>query len=109
MRFLVDTNLPPDLAVLLVSLGHDACHTLDVGLERATDRVIWQHAKVDHRCIVTRDEDFVLLSAADADGPFVVWVRIGNAVRRVILERVRSTWPTVVARLAAGEKVIELR
>ena len=72
MRFLIDTNLPPDVASLLNSLGYDACHTRDIGLERATDRSIWQRAKTDDRCIVTKDEDFVLLSAADSDGPAVV-------------------------------------
>jgi predicted nuclease of predicted toxin-antitoxin system len=38
MRFLVDTNLPPAVAVLITSLGHDAQHSSDVGLERAKDR-----------------------------------------------------------------------
>jgi predicted nuclease of predicted toxin-antitoxin system len=40
MRFLVDTNLPPTVAPLIASLGHDAQHTSDVGLERAKDREI---------------------------------------------------------------------
>ena len=40
MRFPVDTNLPPDVAILLISMGHDALHTRDVGLERAKDRDI---------------------------------------------------------------------
>jgi predicted nuclease of predicted toxin-antitoxin system len=81
MRFLVDTNLPPTDAALITSLGHDAQHTSDVGLERARDREIWQHARSNNLCIVSKDEDFVLLNAAEPDGPSVVWVRIGNAVR----------------------------
>jgi predicted nuclease of predicted toxin-antitoxin system len=45
MRFLVDTNLPPKVAMIIASLGHDARHTSDAGLEGAKDREIWQHAK----------------------------------------------------------------
>ena len=93
----------------LVSEGHDAIHTKDIGYERAKDRVIWQYARVNDYWIVTKDEDFVFLQAADPDGPKVVWVRIGNAVKRVLLQRVARAWPQVVARLEAGEKLIELR
>lgn len=53
MRFLVDTNLPPDNARLLVSLGHDAVHTSDIGMERAKDRDIWRYAAENVLCIVT--------------------------------------------------------
>jgi len=60
MRFLVDTNLPPAVAVLITSLGHDAQHTSTIGLERATDRDLWRHAKAVGCSIVTKDEDFVL-------------------------------------------------
>ena len=109
MRFLVDTNLPPTVATIIASLGHDAWHTSGVGLERAKDREIWQHAKSNELCIVTKDEDFVLLKAADPDGPCVVWVRIGNAIRRVIEKRISAAWPSVMARLDQGDSVVELR
>ena len=109
MRFLVDTNLPPAVAVLITSLGHDAQHTSTIGMERAKDRDIWRHAKAAGGSIVTKDEDFVLFKAADPDGPTVVWVRIGNALRRVILHRLATAWPTVVAKLDAGESVVEIR
>jgi predicted nuclease of predicted toxin-antitoxin system len=60
-------------------------------------------------CIVTKDEDFVLLSALDRAGPVVVWVRIGNAVRSVLLDRLPALWPDVVKAIERGEKVIEVR
>ena len=37
MKFLVDQNRSPRLAALLREAGHDAVHTLEVGLERAED------------------------------------------------------------------------
>jgi predicted nuclease of predicted toxin-antitoxin system len=109
MRFLVDTNLPPSLSAWLATEGHDALHTRDIGLELAKDRVIWQYAKDNGYCIVTKDEDFVLLQANDPTGAKVVWVRIGNAIKRVLLQRVAIAWSQVVAQLEAGAKVVELR
>lgn len=78
-------------------------------MERAKDRDIWRHAKAVGCSIVTKDEDFVLSKAADPSGPSVVWVRIGNALRRVILHRLAMAWPAVVTKLDAGESVVELR
>jgi predicted nuclease of predicted toxin-antitoxin system len=73
MRFLVDTNLPPTLAAWIVAEGYEARHTKDFGLEQAKDRAIWQHAKDNDYCIVTKDEDFVLFQTVDTNGPKVVW------------------------------------
>ena len=60
-------------------------------------------------CIVTKDEDFVLLKTAAPDGPSVVWVRIGNAIKRVLLTRLAAAWPAVVAELDRGALVVEVR
>jgi predicted nuclease of predicted toxin-antitoxin system len=109
MNFLVDTNLPPSLVDLLVAQGHTAQHTRDIGLAQATDRAIWQAAKAAGACIITKDEDFVLIKSFDPTGPRVVWVRIGNAVRRVLLQRLMGAWPAVVAKLEQGESIVEVR
>ncbi len=109
MKFLVDTKLPPALAAWLVSAGHIAAHTSDVGLARAAGRETWRHAGDIGAVVVTKDEDFIILKTSDPAGPSVVWVRIGNAVRRVTIERVSKVWPTVVAELASGEQVVEIR
>ena len=109
MRFLVDTNLPPSFAAWLVSQGHEAQHTIDLGMAAAKDRVIWDHAVASGAAIVTKDEDFVLLKTVEPDGPAIVWVRIGNAVRRVLFARLTSAWPVVEAKISQGENVVEIR
>jgi len=78
-------------------------------METAKDRAIWDHAKDIGACIVTRDEDFVLLAAEADVGPSVVSVRIGNAVRRVLLQRLSPVWPVVVSKLQSGEQVVEIK
>ncbi len=37
MKFLIDQNRSPQLAELLRDAGHDAVHTVELGLERAED------------------------------------------------------------------------
>ena len=109
MKFLVDANLPPALAQWLASEGHEAQHVANLGMQASADRDIWQHARDSGACIVTKDEDFALLQALDRTGPPVVWIRIGNAVRRVLLERLPKLWPAVVSAIDRGEKIVELR
>jgi predicted nuclease of predicted toxin-antitoxin system len=109
VRFLIDANLPPALARWLVSEGHNADHVSDLGLEGVSDLAIWRRARELQACIVTKDEDFVLLQAMDHDGPAVVWIRIGNAVRSVLMRRLPSLWPSVVSAIQHGEKIIEVR
>jgi predicted nuclease of predicted toxin-antitoxin system len=109
VRFLIDANLPPALAEWLVSEGHEAHHIRDIGVADMTDRAIWALARRMDACIVTKDEDFVLLRALDRAGPAVVWIRIGNAVRRVLLQRLPSVWPSIVSAIERGERIVEVR
>lgn len=109
MKFLIDANLPPALARWLVSEGHEAHHVSDFGLEAMPDHVIWARARELDACIITKDEDFILLQALDRAGPAVVWIRIGNAVRNVLLQRIPDLWPEVVSAIERREKVVEVR
>jgi predicted nuclease of predicted toxin-antitoxin system len=109
VKFLVDANLPPALARWLESEGHEAQHVSDLGMERSPDREIWARARELEACVVTKDEDFILLQALDRAGPAIVWIRIGNAVRSVLLRRLPLLWPAVISSIERGEKVIEVR
>jgi predicted nuclease of predicted toxin-antitoxin system len=109
VNFLVDANLPPALARWLASQGHEAHHVGDFELEDALDRAIWQRARELQACIVTKDEDFVLLQALDRAGPPVVWIRIGNASRDALMQRLPDQWPEIVAALTRGDRIVEVR
>jgi predicted nuclease of predicted toxin-antitoxin system len=108
VRFLVDANLPPALAQWLVSEGHEAQHVSELGMEAMPDREIWKRARDLDACVVTKDEDFVLLQAMDREGPAIVWIRIGNAVRSVLLGRLPVIWPSVMWAIDHGEKIVEV-
>jgi predicted nuclease of predicted toxin-antitoxin system len=109
VKFIVDANLPPALARWLTSEGYEAYHVSDIGMTRMSDRAIWQRARDTGACLITKDEDFTLLQALDRSGPTVVWIRIGNALRRVLLRRLPGVWPAVLSAIERGDKVIEVR
>jgi predicted nuclease of predicted toxin-antitoxin system len=81
VRFIVDAQLPPALARHLQLLGHEAEHVIDLGLERASDRDIWEVAAAQSAIIVTKDEDFPPMRAIQEEGPTILWIRIGNTTR----------------------------
>jgi predicted nuclease of predicted toxin-antitoxin system len=60
MRFLVDENLPVDIARLLVEGGHDALYVPHSEHRGAPDLEIWRLAAREDRVVVTRDLDFPL-------------------------------------------------
>lgn len=63
MRFLLDQNRSPRLAELLRDAGHDAVHTLELGLERASDDELLALADHERRIVITGDTDFGALLA----------------------------------------------
>jgi len=78
-------------------------------MERMSDRELWARARERDACIVTKDEDFILLQALERAGPTIVWIRVGNAVRNILLRRLPTLWPAVISAIERGEKVVEVR
>ena len=107
MRFVVDAQLPPALARRLETLGHTAEHVADRGMASASDDVIRDYAARVGAVIVTKDEDFATRRLL-AEGPAVVWLRVGNTRRATVLARVDAELPAIVAALERGETLIEV-
>lgn len=107
MQFLIDAQLPPDLAVLLASQGHTAQHVKDCDLIAAPDQDIWDHAVATDAVIVTKDSDF-----ADKlnlrDGPQVVWIRFGNTRKAELRRRLTPLIPKILAALERGDRLVEI-
>ena len=62
MIYLIDNQLPPGLVGHLQTHGLNTSLVSQCGLERASDREIWNYAKSHDCVIVSKDEDFVHLS-----------------------------------------------
>lgn len=109
MRFLVDAQLPPALAHWIADHDHEGEHVADLGMQTAPDRLIWEHASTHGKVIVTKDEDFARRRALAADGPQIVWLRIGNTRRGVLLSLFATVFQQVVRALERGELLVEVR
>ncbi len=109
MRFLIDAQLPPKLASALIEAGHQAEHLEDVGLRHAKDGDIWNFAVSNQAVIVTKDEDFIDRYRRRGSGPVIVWLRIGNCSNRLLTAWCLPLMPTIVRRIEAGDKLVEVR
>jgi len=79
MNFLVDMGISPNTVSFLKSLGYDAMHLHQVGLEKLSDSKILEKARVDGSILITHDLDFGdLLAASEAGLPRVIIFRLWN-------------------------------
>ena len=108
MRFLVDNQLPRALARLLTDLGHQAVHVLDIELAQVDDHTLWAYAAQHGFVIISKDADFADLALLDPHRVQLVWVRIGNCRKSVLLEGIKNSLSTIEQELNSGEMLIEL-
>ena len=78
MRLLFDQNLSPRLDQSLRDLYPESLHVRSVGLESASDYVVWQYARDNRLTIISKDSDFRQLSFTLGYPPKVIWIRRGN-------------------------------
>lgn len=109
MKFLVDNQLPPALARMIVAeLGAEAIHVSDIGSRDASDAALWNFAIQHEFILISKDEDFARIALIDAKGG-LLWVRLGNCRKCTLLRVFRELWPEILNRLQSGDKLIELR
>ncbi len=78
MKLLFDQNLSPVLPARLAALYPDSVHVREIGLARAPDTLIWQHALDQGFVIVSKDEDFHHLSFLRGAPPKVIGLSLGD-------------------------------
>jgi predicted nuclease of predicted toxin-antitoxin system len=110
MKFLVDQNLPPELANFIRRANHRAEHVFYVGLADVDDSTIIQFARQEDWVIVSRDADFVThAGGGDILTWFqLVWVRLGNCTNEQLFAAWDSAWENLQTCLARGDPVVEL-
>ena len=109
MRFLIDAQLPPALARLLVEHGHVAEHVTDIGPGNATDSWLWRYALEHGSVLITKDEDFRDMVVLRGSPPPVIWVRVGNTRRQALLIWFEPLIGRIVELIESGNQLVELR
>lgn len=108
MRFLIDAQLPPAVAVWLRERGHEVETVREVGLREAEDGAIWAHARRTRMIILTKDEDFAARSQQAREGPAVVWLRVGNVSNRALRGWLEPRLPGILQLLDQGSRLVEV-
>ena len=79
IRFLLDMGLAQSTGEFLRSLGHDAVHLRDQGLQRLPDERIVVKAQEEGRIIITHDLDFGrIVALSGGTVPSIVTLRLTN-------------------------------
>jgi predicted nuclease of predicted toxin-antitoxin system len=102
VRLLFDQNLSRLLVGRFVEEFPDSVHVTDVGLDRATDREVWDFARARDYVITSKDSDFRQLAFLFGPPPKVVWLRVGNASTDVIASVLRMSISLIVEFAAAA-------
>ena len=97
MKLLFDQNLSPRLVGLLADLYPASSHLSLLGLDRALDDVVWEHARDHDFVIVSKDADFNNLSVVRGFPPKVIWLLLGNCTTAQVEAALRGNHATIEA------------
>jgi predicted nuclease of predicted toxin-antitoxin system len=96
LKFIVDTQLPPQLARLLASLGFDAVHTTFYPAGHLlSDVEIVQIAISENRIVVTKDSDFLDHFLLRGIPPPVLLLQFGNIHNAELAQLFRANFNAI--------------
>ncbi len=100
MSLLFDQNLSWRLLARLAAEYPGAEQVVRSGLTGADDRAVWAYAAAKGLALVSKDKDFVELSARLGPPPKVIWLRIGNGPTSDVEDLLRQRHADVMKFLA---------
>lgn len=104
MNFLVDAQLPRQLALLLKEHGYDAVHTLDLAEgNRTTDSRINELSVSEQRVVITKDADFVNSFLILKQPYKLLLVSTGNISNKEFMGIFTNNLPQIISALAIYE------
>ena len=86
MKLLLDENLSRRIVPFLQAAFPGSSQVVLLGLESASDIEIWQYAQANDFVIVSRDSDFQERSLVAGHPPQVIWLKIPNHSKTVVLD-----------------------
>jgi len=109
VKFLVDANLPPALARVLTSLGHQAQHVNDLSMSAAIDQDIAAIAIENDQVVITKDEDFVHIHTNTPKNLHMIWLRAGNMRKQALIDWFIPLLDGIIGLIETGNSLIEVR
>lgn len=87
MILILDAHLPPSLASWVTDLFEISCFSASyLGLRDATDKEIFDNARLRNAILLTKDNDFVELLSRLGSPPKVIWLTCGNTSKQRLKE-----------------------
>lgn len=109
MRFILDAQLPPQLAEWLSwEFSISAIAVRDLGLSEAADTVLFDYARAESAVVVSKDSDFVELVHRLGSPPQILWITCGNVSNQHLRELFAATFADALQLLSGGEILVEI-
>ena len=109
MRFILDAQLPPQLAEWLSrEFVITAVAARELGLSAVADPVLFDYARAESAVVLSKDSDFVELVHRLGTPPQIVWITCGNVSNRHLRELFIATFADVLQLLSSGESLVEI-
>ncbi|MFA7270073.1 MAG: DUF5615 family PIN-like protein [Sterolibacterium sp.] len=109
MKLLLDQNLSRRLLPKLEVAFPGSSQIQLLGMKSVADIELWSYAKANGYAIVTKDADFVEMSALFGYPPKVVWINLGNVPNTTVMNRLLDHSSTISEFLAsAADGVMEI-
>ena len=86
IRFHLDENVNPAIALGLRRYGIDVTTTVDVGLQSRSDNAQLQFIRETERVIFTQDADFLIIASQTNDHPGITYCKKGTRTMGQIIE-----------------------
>lgn len=97
MKLLFDQNLSHRLPDRLADLFPGSTQVRLIGLDRARDAAVWEHAHREGYAIATRDVDLAEMATLHGAPPLVVWLRGGNSSTAAVEAALRTRYGDILA------------
>lgn len=95
MKLLFDQHISRRVVRAIGDRFPESHHLRYFHLEEASDEAIWNFAKKNGYCIVTKDDDFHQRSLLYGHPPKVIWVKLGNTNNRTMEDFLRERFETI--------------
>jgi predicted nuclease of predicted toxin-antitoxin system len=103
MRFIVDAQLPRDLASFLKTHGHEAVHTAELPEKNRTpDEKIRRLADAEDRIVVSKDDDFVTSHLLRGIPKRVLLISTGNISNPELIQIMQDNFDSLEKALDEG-------
>ena len=90
MKLLFDQNISPKIVRQVEADFPNSKQVRHVGLEDASDAIIFDYAKKNGYTVVTFDSDFVDLNVIRGIPPKIIWLKTGNLTTKSISNLLRK-------------------